>query len=234
MANDTTDLARRIRLDVSNDNITFLQVFGITDLNFPITPTKAESTAYDTNGWKDYAVTLQEWTGSIKVNRRSNAGVQNPSQVMLTNCVGQFDPNNSLYLRWYDNTGKAEPSWTGYALVEQAQSKTGVADLDEDSFTFTGRGAATKIANPYAATAVPVITSATPSGVAVGNLVQIQGQGFTGATLVKFGAVAATVYQVASDSLIYAVMPAGSAGAAAVTVTNPTGISAAFTYVRGA
>lgn len=230
----TTDLARRIRLDVSADALSWLQVKGINDLNFPITPTKVDVTTYDTNGWKDYIVTLQEWTGSIKVNRLSALGVQDPGQLLLTSCVGKFDPNNRLYARWYDNTGKPEPAFQGSAIIEQSQSKTGVADPDEDGFTFTGAGAANAIANPYSVTAVPVITSVTPGAVSVGNLVQIQGQGFTGATVVKFGTVTATVFQVASDALIYAVMPAGAAGAAPVTVTNSSGISTAFAYVRGA
>lgn len=230
----TTDLARRIRVDVSKDGISWLQIMGINDLNFPITPTKVDVSTYDTNGWKDYIVSLQEWTGSIKVNRQSTGGVQDPAQMLLTGCVGQFDPNNRLYVRWYDKTGKAEPSFSGVAIIEQSQSKTGVADPDEDSFTFTGAGAATPIANPYAAAAVPVITSASPGAVAVGGQVSIQGQGFTGASLVKFGAVSATVFSVLSDSLIVAVMPTGSAGSAPVTVTNPSGISAAFAYTRGA
>jgi hypothetical protein len=51
---------------------------------------------------------------------------------------------------------------------------------------------------------------------------------------VKFGATNATSWLVVSDSLIVAVMPAGTAGAANITVTNSAGTSPAFTYVRGA
>src|SRR5689334_11611444 len=127
---NTNDLARRIRVDLSTNTTTgtdgtWTQLLGIVDANFPITPTKADGTSYDTNGWKDFTVTLQEWSGAVKLNRQSNTGVQDPGQKLLTDCVGQFDPANSLYVRWYDRTGKAEPSFYGYALVEQAQSKTG-------------------------------------------------------------------------------------------------------------
>ena len=66
----------------------------------------------------------------------------------------------------------------------------------------------------------------------------IKGSGFsgvTGAAGVKFGAVNATSYTVVSGSTIVAVVPAGTAGSAPVTVTHPTnGTSAPLTYTRGA
>jgi len=85
--------------------------------------------------------------------------------------------------------------------------------------------------------AVPTVVSATPSAVAVGGLVQIIGTNFlgvTGATGVKFGAVNATSYTVIDDTHINAIMPAGSAGSAPVTVTSSGGTSNALAYTRGA
>lgn len=231
----TTDLARRIRLDVSPDSTNWTQILGITDLNFPITPTKVDTTTYDTLGWKGMTVTLQEWAGTIKLNRQSTSGVQDPGQLLLTGCVGQFDPLNRLYVRWYDRNGKAEPSWSGYAIVEQAQDKTGVGDEDSDSFSFTGDGAATAIANPYAASAVPVITSALPGSLTTGGLLAIHGSNFTGVTgasHVTIGGTNATAYTVQSDQLIIAVLPSGSAGSAPIIVTNVAGASASFAYTR--
>jgi hypothetical protein len=236
------DLARRIRVDLTATTTTGLdgawtQLKGIVDLNFPITPTKVDATSYDSNGGKDVDVTLNEFSGSVKCNRQSNAGVQDPGQLLLTGCVNKFAPNNYLYVRWYDKDGKPEPSFYGQAIVEQAQSKTGVADLDEDQFTFTGKGLAIAIANPFAAAAVPVILAATPSGASVGQQVVISGQGFTGTvatTGVKFNAVNATSWVVLSDTTIVAIMPAGSAGVGNIVVTNAAGASASFPYTRGA
>lgn len=85
--------------------------------------------------------------------------------------------------------------------------------------------------------AVPGIASALPTAVAATGLVTITGMrftGVTGATGVKFGATNAASYVVVSDSKIVATMPAGSAGSAAVTVTNAAGASAAKAYTRGA
>lgn len=82
--------------------------------------------------------------------------------------------------------------------------------------------------------AAPTVVAATPAAAAAGQLVTITGTKFTGASAVKFGAVSATVYTVLSDGTIVAVMPAGTAGSAPVTVTNGTGVSNSLAYTRGA
>lgn len=81
-----------------------------------------------------------------------------------------------------------------------------------------------------AAAAAPTLTSLTPAAGAEagGNIVQIRGRGFTGTLSVKFD-TDTTSFIVASDRLIYAVVPAGT-GTDDVTVTNGTGTSAALVY----
>jgi hypothetical protein len=56
----------------------------------------------------------------------------------------------------------------------------------------------------------------------VGSTAQILGQGLTGTTSVTFNGVAATSFNVASDTYITAVVPSG-ATAGAVVVTTPGG-----------
>lgn len=82
--------------------------------------------------------------------------------------------------------------------------------------------------------AVPLIAAATPSGALATKIVTITGARFTGVTAVTFGGTAATAFQVISDSILVATMPAGSAGSAAIVVTNAAGASASFAYTRGA
>ena len=229
-------LARRFRIDVSADGSTWLQLLGVTDFNPNVNPTKKDTTTYDNNGWASSEITLNAWTAQIKMARQTNAGVLEPSQELLRARVAQFGTSARVYVRWYDRNGLPE-AYSGYAIVEYARSKTGADDVDESTVTLTGDGALATIANPYSPTSVPVIVSALPSGVSVGNQVTITGQYFTGTIPtagVKFGATNATSWTVVSDSLITATMPAGSAGAANITVTNATGASAAFSYTRGA
>lgn len=85
---------------------------------------------------------------------------------------------------------------------------------------------------PAGTPAAPTIASATPADAATGATVTITGTGFTGATSVKFGASNATSYTVDSATQISAVMPAGSAGSAQITVITPNG-TATLAYTRG-
>lgn len=84
------------------------------------------------------------------------------------------------------------------------------------------------------ASGVPLIAAATPSAAAVTAVVTITGGRFTGTTGINFGATAATAFSVISDNLLVATMPAGTAGSAAIVVTNAGGASASFAYTRGA
>jgi hypothetical protein len=82
--------------------------------------------------------------------------------------------------------------------------------------------------------AVPTVTSLSPtSGPAAGGTnVTINGSGFTGATAVSFGSVAATSFTVVSSTRITARTPAQTAGVVTVSVTTPGGTSAAGTGAR--
>lgn len=80
----------------------------------------------------------------------------------------------------------------------------------------------------YVLAQVPVVTSVAPSSgpTSGGASVTLTGTGFTGATTVTFAGIPATSFMVNSATQITAVTPAGSAGAAAVSVTTPGGTSA--------
>lgn len=85
---------------------------------------------------------------------------------------------------------------------------------------------------PAGSPSAPTISGATPSGAVAGDTVTITGTGFTGTTQVKFGASNATSFSVVNATTITAVVPAGSAGSAQITVTTPGG-SATQAYTRG-
>ncbi|WP_283779602.1 IPT/TIG domain-containing protein [Nocardia sputi] len=84
----------------------------------------------------------------------------------------------------------------------------------------------------YSYVPAPVVASAVPgSGSATGgNTVTLVGNGFTGATAVRFGATPASSYTVVSDTQITAVAPAGAAGPVAVTIATAGGTSNGVTY----
>ena len=83
-------------------------------------------------------------------------------------------------------------------------------------------------ASPAVFAVVPSIASFTPTSGPVGTSVTITGNSFTAATKVTFGGIAATSYQVISDTQIGALVPTGAAtGKIAVTTAGGTGSSAA-------
>jgi hypothetical protein len=97
-----------------------------------------------------------------------------------------------------------------------------------------------QVAARYTYGALPVITGVSPStgDLDGGTVVTITGTGFTGATAVTFGGVAATDFEVDSDTQITATAPAHAAGTVSVRVTTPVGQSAEadaaeFTYQAG-
>jgi hypothetical protein len=92
-------------------------------------------------------------------------------------------------------------------------------------------------ADYYSYVAAPTVMSITPSAgpLAGGTSVTISGTGFTGATVVYFGTIAASIFQVESPTQITATSPAEAAATVNVTVVSPGGSSAVssadrFTY----
>jgi len=237
----STALARKFRCDVTSDLTLaagWLQLNGISDFKPSVKPTLVDASAYDTAGSASFEKTFEEWTASTTVMRRTAAGVYDAGQELVRAAtVGQFGDSARVGFRWYDKNGGTE-AYKGVALPEWERSQSGVKDLDVVAISFTGTDVPLAlITNPGVAPTVPIILSALPTAIAVGGVVTITGSAFTGTvatTGVKFGAVNATSWSVVSDQVIVAVMPAGSAGAANITVTNAVGVSTAFSYTRGA
>lgn len=230
----TVSLARRFKVDVSTDATTWIPFKGITDLNPQETPTLQAADNYDSNGFSSFEKTLTGVKVVIKAQRvLTSGGAFDPGQEQVRQTRFQFGTQARIYVRWYDRNGASE-AYQGYFLVDWQASKTGVSDIEEISVTLTADGVVSSITNPATSPAVPVIISATPSGAAAGAMVRITGAYFTGATAsgVKFGGTAATSIDVISDSTIEALVPAGTAGSAAITVTNGAGTSASFAYTR--
>lgn len=164
----------------------------------------------------------------------SNPGLEKAIFLLATDGTGKlgfYIPNTSTAI------GDA-PSIDTANFTELPLSASILA-ADEDVLPANGDGTPgiMKIYKTGLVEATPVVSAATPTAVAATGLVQIVGTGFlgvTGAAGVKFGGVNAASYVVINDAHINAIMPAGSAGSAAVTVTSTGGTSNALAYTRGA
>jgi hypothetical protein len=125
---------------------------------------------------------------------------------------------------------------TQLTVVSPSQDVVGQTTADVRVITLAGESAVTP-ADVFTYVAPPTISGIKPSSgpLAGGTSVVITGSGLTQTAGVQFGSVAATSFQVASDTQVSAVSPAGQ-GTVDITVTTPGGAStqspaAQFTYV---
>jgi hypothetical protein len=105
-----------------------------------------------------------------------------------------------------------------------AVTPPGIGPVDTTVTTTSGTSA-TGTVDEFTYVTTPSIQNLTPGAGSTlgGNKVTIAGSGFTGATAVSFGSIAATSFVVQSDQEIIAVAPAEPVGGVDVSVTAPTG-----------
>jgi alpha-tubulin suppressor-like RCC1 family protein len=128
-------------------------------------------------------------------------------------------------LAWGDNSvGQAGNGGTAGPLFSPGP----VAFPAGTIVTSVASGTASNLSLAIASTVAPAVTAVSPNSgpVAGGTTVTVSGTGFTGATAVKFGTVAATSFTVVSDTRITAVTPAQAAAVHGILVTTPGGTSA--------
>lgn len=242
LAASTTN--RKWALDVQDPAAlgVWVPVMGIQESKpRPAEPTTQDDSDMDGGVFKSQTVTALTWGFDGKVLRKvtaASATAYDPGQEIIRKAANNAGVLAVIPFRYYElePSGPRVEAYQGTGVPTWAPDGGNMESLDTVAFSITGRGTRTAITHPEGAGAAPVITSALPSGAAAGATVVIQGQGFTGvtgATGVKFNGVNATSYVVLSDSLITAVVPAGSAGSAPIIVTHPTtGASAALPYTR--
>ena len=234
----TPTINSKWRVDIDTDpnhGGSWTQLKGIKSLDPVLDNSVKDASDYDTEGWGADAVTSRKWGLTGTVNRNKYEGAYDPAQQYLSGIADDEDFNKLVHVRFYEREtgGKA---YEGYALVQWKDKAGAQDDLSEADFTLMGQGKRYVITSPYGVAAVPTVSSTNPAtgSTAGGELVDINGSGFTGATAVTFDGVAAEDFTVVSDSKITAITPAGAAGTADVVVTNPTGPSttgtAVFTY----
>lgn len=209
-------------------------------------PTYPKTTT-DVATYDDLGATNEDVTGrsfaaafTVQVNRILSTGLYlTEVEALLAAGKGKGD-GAVVDVRFYHKPefGTPNPSDAGRAFVtvEVSRQNTGNSETDVLSVSLAGKGSVEPITNPFTGwgSTVPTLSSATPTAAPAGDLVTITGAGFLGATGVKFGAVSAAEFVVMNGATIVAIMPAGSAGSAPVTVITSAGTSAALAYTRGA
>jgi hypothetical protein len=203
-----------------------------------------DTSTYDDRGAPNEDVSGRGFATSftVQANRSVLTGLYLPEVEALINASRRKGDAAVVDIRFYHkpDSGTPHPTDAGRALatVEVTRQNTGNAETDVYSVSLAGKGEYTPIANPWTGwndNPAPTVAAAVPTAQTVGKLVTITGNGFLGATDVKFGAVSASAFTVVSATTIVATIPTGSAGSAPVTVVTPVGTSTpALPYTRGA
>ncbi len=171
-------------------------------------------------------VTVTTFTSTMKSNRA----------FLVTPQITSFTPTNGVVGTSVTITGISLTQATKVTIGGKAASFTVNSDTKVTATVAAGAKTGAKItittpggiaSSPAAFTVVPSITSFSPTSGPVGTAVAITGNSFTKATSVTFGGVAATSFQVISDTEVKALVPTGAVtGPIAVTTPGGTGTSA--------
>lgn len=121
---------------------------------------------------------------------------------------------------------------SSFSVVSATQIAATVSTGATGSVSVSTPGGTANLAGFTFIPPVPTITSFTPAFAAIGTVVTITGTGFSGATAVNFGGVAASSYTVVSATQINAVVSAGGAsGVVSVTTPGGTAVLSGFSFV---
>lgn len=232
-------LVRKWYLDVNTGTAAapvWTAVQGLLNFTPTLNPTLQDDSDFDSQGYKSSTVTALEWGASFTVSRKvmsaaSPTSYDDGQEKLRTTSLLQ-GTSNSVEVRYYEMTpgGPRVEAYQGNAAVSWSPSGGAMDALDEVAVTLTGQGQRTAITHPDSTADAPVIYSLSPSsvGTAGGEVVQVKGAYFTGATAVDVNAVplGAGDFTVVNDGLIVFAAPAETAGSKSVTVTTPNGTSA--------
>lgn len=237
-------------LDVDTNNSTtspnWVAVMGITDFQQKLDPNLEDDSDFDSGGFQSQTKTAEKWSLELKVARKvtvaDGTAYDVGQEYLRGRAIGKMGPANAAHIRFYEMTdsGPRAEAYDGFAAVTWSPEGGKMSDLNSVSLTLSGQGKLNQITHPNTGAVIPVISLLTPAaGLAAGSgLCRIAGTNFTGVTGaagVKFGATNASNYDLISDGLIEATIPAHAAGVVDVVVTNGAGASAAtaltkFTY----
>lgn len=173
------------------------------------------------------------------------SGLYLPEIEVLDTKSRQPDPFNKAHVRWYHKPKSAgvaphPVAFEAWVSVAQTPPTTGTVGATSDIVhTLTTQGTILEIANPYAGAGVavaPVVSSVSPEGRGIGEIVTIAGSGFTAAATVTIDGVALTPAEISyiGPNRLDVIIPATAAGAADVIVTTTAGASNAVSYAVAA
>lgn len=138
--------------------------------------------------------------------------------------------NKREFQLFTDALDEAMPVLQGTFSVAYSEGATGYADKGIVTFTLNSNGVVPQIASPLATTAVPILESATPPGLAPGDLIRVRGYKLSTTVSATIKAIPVVKFRIDDDNSVILLIPATVTGSSPIIVTNSAGASAALPY----
>jgi hypothetical protein len=122
------------------------------------------------------------------------------------------------------------PVFQGLFRVNATELNTGYADKGGYTFTLTSDGVVGEIESPLAGTGVPVLESASPSGLTTGDQIVVRGYNLASTVSATIDGQAVAKIRPVDDYAVVLLIPSTVSGSAPIVVTNSEGASAALPY----
>lgn len=219
--------------------IDWLTYPDITALQPNPTDRTSDGSTYANKGQEDTSIIGESFNLSLNAKVVKNQdGDLHPALALLVEAANAKLPGGNparkvIAARFY-HYSIASMAYQYTAEVSWTRANTGNADNEFLSLTLSAKGDRRVIPNPALQPEVaPVITAVTPSGATEGTWISIEGTDLSRVSAITVGGEAVVEYQVSNSTLVFAKMPAGTAGSAPVKVTTSGGESNSFAYTRG-
>lgn len=137
---------------------------------------------------------------------------------------------NKLEVQIFDGLDESLPAFEGTYSIAVADANAGFADKAIYNFTLTSDGVVQQIDSPIAGTGEPILESASPSGLTVGDIIVVRGYKLGSTVSATIDAQSVLKVRIVDDNTITLLIPASVAGSAPIIVTNGVGASASLAY----
>lgn len=196
------------------------------------TPVTIAREVYGTKGVQSIDKIGDNWvvTFSAEGVRDDDGAIVQPWLIELIAIAGLKGAANKVDIQWFDALDEALPAYEGSFSVSYVPGATGYADKALFNFTLTSNGVIPPITSPIAGTGAPILESATPSGLTVGDLIVVRGYNLDTAVSATIDGVAVAEIRPVDSNVIVLLIPAAVAGSAPIIVTNGVGASAPLPY----
>jgi hypothetical protein len=138
--------------------------------------------------------------------------------------------NKREFQLFTDALDESMPVFQGTFSVAYSEGNTGYADKGVVRITLASDGVVTKITSPLAGSQIPVLESATPAGLTVGDLIKVRGYKLSGMVSATIDGVNVVKFRPDDDYTAVLLIPTGVSGNAPIVITNAAGASAALPY----